>query len=239
MDAISVLKVSSDLQRPEGDTSIIFLVGNGVVFSEQTRDDWYRASTFYTEMKRSNFPDEKPLPFYRSDEAASPLGCISQYQYCIVGKSGQRQCGPLSGFFDYITNAAIAFGIADEGLTPGRATSSNRKGSRFSWTAGILSHSIGIEVADIVGHLGPRSLDSQTGLSQGVQRPLPVDQWKHDVTRWYNATMAATQAAFTGAARGISDPGFDNCTGCVSPPINAYEERMCQSQVGSSSLGYN
>lgn len=228
-----------ELNRPDGDTSIIFLVGNGVVFSEQTDDDWYRVSTFYSTARSTANHDDKRVPFYRPDEAASPLGCVSQYQYCIVGTSGERQCGPLSSSEDAVPNAAVALGIVDEGLTPGRASSSSKKGSQFSWTAEIFHHSTGIIIDDIINHLGPRSLESQIGLSGGVQGHLPVDQWKQDVTRWYNATKAATQAAFTGAARGINDLGFDDCAGCVSPAINAYEERMCRSQVRSSRLRYN
>lgn len=228
-----------DLQRPDGDTSIIFLVGNGVVFSEQTRDDWYRVSTFYSTGTTTAVHDKSRFPFYQADEAASPLGCVSQYQYCIVGTSGERQCGPLSSAEDVVPNAALAFGIIDEDLTPGRVSSSSKKGSQFSWAAEILHHSTGIGIDEIIAHLGPRSLDSQTGLSMGVQGYLPVDQWKRDVTRWYNASKAAAQAAFTGVARGISDPGFDECAGCVSPAINTYEERMCQNQVRSSCFGYS
>lgn len=173
------------------------------------------------------------------DEAASPLGCVSQYQYCIVGTSGERQCGPLSSAEDVVPNAALAFGITDEDLTPGRVSSSSKKGSQFSWTAEIFRHSTGVIIDDIISHLGPRSLESQIGLYSGIQGLLPVDQWKQDVTRWYNATKAATQAAFTGAARGVSDPGFDVCGGCVSPAINAYEEKMCQNQVRSSRFGHS
>lgn len=231
-EVTSAFKASPDLQRLDGDTSIHFLVGNGVVFSEQMRDDWYRASTVYREIVRTLDSEEQSTPSYSSDEAASPLGCVSQYQYCIIGESGERRCGPLSGYFDYLPNAALAFGIADEGLTPGRVSSSSNTGSRFSWAAGLLFNSVGILITDIVSHLGPRSLDSQAGLSQGFQGPLPVNQWKLDVARWYNATMAATQAAFTETARGISDPGFDDCAGCVSPAVNAYERKMCQDQVG-------
>lgn len=223
-----------DLHRPDGDTSIIFLVGNGVLFSEQTRDDWYRVSTLFATVTSIASHDDSRVPIYRPDEAASPLGCVSQYQYCIVGISGERQCAPLSSTEDSVPNAALAFGIVDEDLTPSRASSSSEKGSQFSWAAEILHHSTGVGIDQIIDHLGPRSLESQIGLSAGIQGQLPVDQWKHDVIRWYNATLAATQAAFTAVARGISDLGFDNCTGCVSPAINAYEERMCQNQVGSS-----
>lgn len=86
-------------------------------------------------------------------------------------------------------------------------------------------------MTDIVNHLGPRSLASQKGLTQGIQGPLEVDQWKHDVSRWYNASMAAIQASFINTVHGPSDPSFDNCTACVSPPLNTHEESMCQNQV--------
>lgn len=235
VDVDSVFEASPDLQTPNGDTSVIFLVGNGVIFTEQPRDEWYRASTVYGNITSVKNATRKAV--YRADEAASPLGCVSQYQYCIVGKPGEQQCGPLSSRTDYMVNAALAFGIADQDMTSGRPSSSSKKGSRFSWTTAILDYAIGIGIDDFVGHLGPRSLASQAGLAEGIQAPLLVDQWKYDVTRWYNATKAATQAAFTDIARGTSDPGFDNCTGCVSPTLNDYEESMCRNQVGSSLFG--
>lgn len=222
------------LQRSYGDTSIIFLVGNGISFAEKTRDDWYRASTPYGYLNSTGNAGGDAIQIYRSDEPASPLGCITQYQYCIVGGSGKRQCGPLASRADSLAKAALTFGLTDEGLTSTRSSSSGAKGSRFFWTTSILEYSTGIGMRDIVNHLGPRSLASQTGLAQGIQGPLPDDQWKHDVTRWYNASMAATQAAFTNTARGPADPGFDNCTACVSPPLNNYEESMCKNQVRSS-----
>lgn len=39
---------------------------------------------------------------HRPDEAASPLGCIKQYQYY----NAERKCGELASFYDSITTAA-------------------------------------------------------------------------------------------------------------------------------------
>lgn len=214
-------------------------MGNGVLFSEQSRDDWYRASTRYRQVNSTENAGGETFATYRSDEPASPLGCLTQYQYCIIGGSGERKCGPLASRVDSLVNAALTLGLVDENLTPIRSSSSSAKGSRFFWTTTILQYCTGIGMRDIVNHLGPRSLASQTGLAQGIQGPLAVDQWKQDVTRWYNASMAATQAAFTNTARGPADPGFDNCTECVSPPLNDYEESMCQNQVRSSRSVHN
>lgn len=201
-------------------------------------DDWYRASTPHGILNATRNSSGKTNPSYHSDEAASPLGCLSQIQYCIIGSSGERKCGPLSSEEDSFAQAALTFGFVDEDLSPIRTSSSSAKGSRFFWTTNILDYSAGLTLYDIVNHLGPRSLASQTGLTQGIQGPLPVDQWKHDVTRWYNASKAATQAAFINTAHGPFESGLGNCTRCVSPPLNAYEESMCQNQVRPSHFVY-
>jgi hypothetical protein len=65
---------------------------------------------------------------------------------------------------------------------------------------------------------------SQTLLYNGIQWPIAKDQWKADVTYWFNIILATTQAAFVDTALGPEDrPRL--------PPVNEVERNLCNSQV--------
>ncbi|KAF9634759.1 hypothetical protein BFW01_g5654 [Lasiodiplodia theobromae] len=82
-----------ELRRPDSEVFIVFLSTNRYPFVGNSSDIWYSANT--------PVPDEDSkwttVPLYQSDEAASPLGCAEQHQYCNPSLPDGENCTPLFG----------------------------------------------------------------------------------------------------------------------------------------------
>ena len=82
-----------ELLRSDGDLVLMFLSGNGVYFYEKSNDPWYRATR------------DNGNGIYQTDVAASPLGCVQQFQFC----DGGSKCGTLASLVDAAADAAPLF----------------------------------------------------------------------------------------------------------------------------------
>ncbi|KAI3326245.1 hypothetical protein HD806DRAFT_441210 [Xylariaceae sp. AK1471] len=197
---------SPKLQRNDGNSYIIFLVGNGVYFSEPSRDDWYRATTYNTEGGKSNSDSVDDL--FAFDEAASPLGCVQQFQYCYEALPEGKQCGPLASAYDS-ASAALE-------MSP-----SQKSRSQLAW---IYYQSLGATIYDVVGNLGARSLASQQSFLVGIQGPIAENQWQLDVVHWWASALALMQGSFIDRVVGPSDRRIDKY---LAPPDDI---AICSSQ---------
>lgn len=189
------------LFRPDADMYLIFLSGNGVMFYEPTDDPWYRGSIPYMKIKEVgyNITDEWSKTVYRPDEAASPMGCIQQYQYC----NAAHECGELASFYDAMATAAPFFDIPLE-VIGGYANVTGQTASRFTWFEIIMYSSY--DLLAVLIDLGAASLVSRRNFELGRLGQIPSNQWKLDVTHWWTTLLAAKQAAFVNAAHGPTDP---------------------------------
>ncbi|KAK7736866.1 hypothetical protein SLS63_003215 [Diaporthe eres] len=180
------------LFNPDGDTILIFLSSNGIQFFDMTSDPWYRA-TIPGDTVHGQQLDEG-LVVYQPEEAASPMGCVKQFQFCNPSQSSNN-CGPLASWADAQNYAAPLFGITtedfDNAIDP---PTSNVLGSRFVWLGRVLAWGQA-SIAGIISNLGPEALTSIKYLSTGVMGPLPVDQWQLDVRYWWATFLASLQAA--------------------------------------------
>lgn len=80
----------------------------------------------------------------------------------------------------------------------------------------------------VVNILRSQSLALRRNAVQNIQGPLPDDQWKLDVTNWWNISLSALQAAFVDTAYGLSNPDVFRLQ------INATssgQRSVCQNQV--------
>ncbi|KAI1178281.1 hypothetical protein F4777DRAFT_111500 [Nemania sp. FL0916] len=152
-------KLIPELTRLDGDTTILFLSGNGVVFTQRMDDDWYRAT------KSSNHLASPPAPQYRTaympDIAASPMGCVEQWQWCDSAyPSDAAHCGPLASLEDSVYGAGPLFKISQEDLaSDSRPSSSDPFKARFLWPAESITMSP-IALPQVISHLGAKSLAS-------------------------------------------------------------------------------
>ncbi|KUJ14079.1 uncharacterized protein LY89DRAFT_152692 [Mollisia scopiformis] len=218
---------STPLLRPDGDVSVIFLSGNGIFFNGPMDDDWYRATTFGQKLAHTaDMSSEGIVEAYIPTEAASPMGCVEQWQWCNSAYPKEEGCGPLAGLLDSILGAAPFFNLTEEDLAPERPVSPTASGTRLIWPA--LMQLFGENnVGELLNQLGAQSLASQSLLTSGLQGPLPKNQWQLDVTNWFNTVLASIQALYVNTAIGTTDPGLVQNQ---YPPLNEQERKVCNSQ---------
>jgi hypothetical protein len=218
---------NQDLNRADGDVTVFFLEGNGVVFLEPVHDDWYRATVPSIDLLDQIGGGSHAS--YQPEEAASPLGCVSQYQFCNPALPEDRQCGPLASNYDAMIKSAPTFGLTEEEIAT-NDTGKDATSSRYLWLAEIISASLQY-TPNIVQSLQAQALVSSQSLQVGVQGPLPNNQWQIDVAHWWATELASLQLAFVSAARGQTDSVID---AFLMGPQDSYQQDFCNSQVGHS-----
>ncbi|KAI0435284.1 hypothetical protein F5Y09DRAFT_349536 [Xylaria sp. FL1042] len=226
------LSPQTGLRRPDADIFLIFLSGNGVQTASPTNDSWYRSNVPSVHQIAEEGRDGVAIA-YVPEEAGSPLGCASQVQVC-KGPSGENNsCTVLGSTTDAWTGAAALFGVKETNLSEYQSFdpliamyADDEDASRYFWLAGIYANYPSAITQPIL-KLGYQSLDSYKNYFSGVQGQLEDDQWKLDVTSWWNISMALQQASFVDSAFGPTYPGIyqlkQNAT-------NAGQKSICQNQ---------
>ncbi|KAI0435510.1 hypothetical protein F4803DRAFT_557926 [Xylaria telfairii] len=242
-----------ELKRSDGDLTLIFLSGNGVVFAREMNDEWYRATKpgveFYTPGKSGKQQS------YHPDVAASPMGCLEQWQWCNTAYPREVGCGPLASFIDSAHGAAPLFNLTSKDLDPNRPSTSIVSGARLIWQL-LITVGYPTSIADTLGFLGVRALASNPHFFAGIQFDLPSNQWQLDVLNWWSIILASIQASWScviiydivdilpevhklilgsgdlrfidvDAALGTTDPEFLQL---LSPPLNNEERKLCNNQ---------
>ncbi|KAI8623054.1 hypothetical protein F5Y19DRAFT_405056 [Xylariaceae sp. FL1651] len=211
-----------EIRRQDGDVLLIFLSGNGVLFDEPMDDEWYRATAVARNITVQAGQYQYKTVSYISTEAASPMGCVEQFQWCNTALPKQTRCGPLASYFDSINGAAPLFHLTGSDLDPdSRPSSITADGTRLIWPL-LIQWSGAFGPVDVISKLGSKALASQSLLSQGTQLPLPRNQWQLDVMNWFNVTLASLQTSFVNAALGVADQKWS--------PLNIQEKRLCHTQ---------
>ncbi|KAG6359856.1 hypothetical protein INS49_010909 [Diaporthe citri] len=215
----------SELFRDDGDLTIAFLVGNGVWYSEKTTDPWYRG-TVPSETWRWLSPNSTDEVAYTPDEAASPLGCLQQFQICNVD---ENHCGPLKGFYDYQFHSASVFNISEEAIENDELfVENNPLGQRFQWFTGVMAYGGSIDIFRALSQLGAYSLSSQSSMRQGYMGLLAENQWQLDVERWWSIGLASMQAGMVDVAVGPTEAALQPYT--IHPPSSYIQDSFCNSQ---------
>lgn len=210
---------------PDGDTVLIFLSSNGIQFYDKTSDPWYRATVPGDKVYAQNM--REGLVVYQPEEAASPMGCIQQFQFCNPSLSSNN-CGPLASWADAQNYAAPLFGITTEDLENEiDPPTSNIMGSRFVWLTQVLAFGQ-VSIEGVVLDLGPEALTSIKYLTSGVMGSLPINQWQLDVRYWWATYLASLQQAVVNTARGPTDPTVDPYKVLPSGP---HARNICNNQV--------
>lgn len=213
------------LFNPDGDTLLIFLTSNGIEYYDITNDPWYRATIPADTIMTEYTGDD--VVVYQPEEAASPMGCVRQFQFCNPSLSSNN-CGPLASWADAQVEAAPLFGITKEDYQSEVApTTSNNIGSRYVWLLTVLTFAQA-SIGDVIYSLGPEALTSLKYLNQGIMGPLPNNQWQLDVRFWWATHLASLQAAVANTAHGPTDPALDPYEVL---PINSHARDMCNNQV--------
>lgn len=158
----------------------------------------------------NNTGDSGSTQVYRQNEAASPLGCASQWQFC---NAYETACGPLASFEDALAGASPAF--------EGDAA------DRLSW----FIDSLDIDEGTLPGMLEEaqdNALLSTQSLSSGYQgAALPDNQWQLEVTNWFAICLAYMQQTLLETVSGAASTGSALT---LNSPDTAAAKMLCQSQ---------
>ncbi|KAI1809712.1 hypothetical protein GGS20DRAFT_263862 [Poronia punctata] len=179
----------SDIAREDADIHLIFLSGNGVIFTEPSKDPWYYLNNISSPFNLST--DGRPEGMYVPKEPASPLACATQYQFCNTASRGTSRCGPLTGLHDAIAGAARFFNTTSTKL--GGQSRGSDTAARFRYFTTIFPSLSPSEMFALLSQLGPTALSSQRDLSSGLQGNIASDQWQLDVSHWWDISMAIRQ----------------------------------------------
>ncbi|KAF2727856.1 hypothetical protein EJ04DRAFT_505057 [Polyplosphaeria fusca] len=206
-----------ELQVNGSDLLLFFLSADRVGYVGEVNDPWYSAHRSSGQVRSSGTGDDM-AETYERDEAASPLGCVSQFQVCVPVGNGKKECSPLAGFNNQ---------DSIENLT-------EKQSNMNLW---ILFSSIApYTVSEIVSFLGADSLTSTYTLDNNMQMPLPDNQWQLDVQRWFDITLAAMQQAAVDTAVGPSNP---EVLKVYTRPNTTTEKYYCKNQKIRSSAYAN
>ncbi|OTA96309.1 hypothetical protein M434DRAFT_375138 [Hypoxylon sp. CO27-5] len=208
----------SELRRPDGDLVVLFLSGNGVAFTESSHDDWYRATAPYGNVSSEGFAGQHYM--YRMSEAASPLGCIEQYQLCTTSPAW---CSPLASLSDTHEAARRKLGNITTMAANGNVTTSVIY-QRLEWLTRVQVAAFG-DLYSVANILGSHALASQQRLTNSIQGPLVDNQWKVDITQMWEIGLAALQKAFLTSASNVSDPELAKAQ---LRPTNQEQYDICQ-----------
>ncbi|KAI1364789.1 hypothetical protein F5Y08DRAFT_353259 [Xylaria arbuscula] len=199
---ISVSIANYDL-RNDADLVLIFLSGDGVVFSQYSDDEWYYLNPDPITIFLDG-PSTVPTRLYIPTEPASPLGCTSQYQFCNTAIPGTSGCGPLASLRDAIAGASPLFDI-----TYAEFQNNSVRGetaARFLYFTNMYFSSAAANIGDILEHLGATALTSQRSLQAFIQGPIASNQWQQDVAHWWDISMAIQQSQSLDQAYSPDDP---------------------------------
>lgn len=220
----------SELSRDDGDLTIAFLVGNGVQYMERVADPWYRGTVPNGKWQFVQSPVSTAPVVYRPEEAASPLGCLQQYQICNVD---ENHCGPLKGWGDYLFQSASVFNVSEEAVENAEFVENNPLGQRLIWFATIVAYVGHMAILKALGALGAYSLSSQSSMTGGIMGSLAENQWQFDVERWWATGLASLQAAMVDVAVGPTEAALQPYT--IPAPTSYIQHSFCNSQVGTVS----
>lgn len=208
------------LARSDADIALYFLSSPGVISTEPSGDKWFRTTAA---IGGKGSPGGGPgNTIYGPDVPASPLACAKQYQFC---HADQDRCGPLASYTDALIGAAPMFGTTIDILNNGNIT--EPIAGRFYRLTKTL-HEFPIQFMTF-GDLGSESLLAQQKLGDGIQGPLPDDQWQREITLWWATTLAGLQTFFVQTAAGVRFPGLEQYRGFE--PLEEFEKDMCKNQA--------
>lgn len=202
-----------DLQPPMADITLLFLSANDIAFAEPSDDSWYSAHVPFA-MMTDGFSGN--MSVYLRDDPVRVLGCSLQHQYCNPSLKPDIRCTPLTAH-DPVYELAESL------------WQTTKQKALFNWFGTAIRQGVS-HIPRIVEDLGVSSLTSRYKLSQGMQGPLPTNQWQLDVQNWFLTMLAHLQSAMVETATGPIDA---DVTQWLERPQTSEARLACRSQVGN------
>jgi hypothetical protein len=204
----------SELQAYAADIELLLLSANDISYKEAVDDQLFAAHQPYTEKLINPFNNTFKKQVYLRDEPARALGCASRDQYCRgTGKAG-ASCTPLAGRY-----------LAQR-LTIGLWHTESEM-ALFNWVAWLWIHPYS-GVLRVPGDLGESALKARFSKFNGVQDPLPANQWQKEVEYWFMTSLAMLQRRALERVMGPLGPETNKTFFQLTAPK---ERSFCRNQV--------
>ena len=191
------------------------LAPNSVIYEAPVDDPFFAATTPYY-LPTGDGVNET---YYSADQYVTALACADQHQFC---NPSNGKCTPLSGASQVFT------------YLPGLDLNDAQASTAITMEVTISF----INTYDSVHSRGSNALRASETLDQGIQIPLPNNQWMTEVSTWFAVAMAKLQQKTVQYATG---PSYVPEGLTLVAPENIYQERICnntkiQSQSGTTSF---
>lgn len=206
------IELISELWKPNGAVSLLFLDASEVIYVNKTEDPWFSATTLFDNSSSDSSTDGTG-PFV-ADEPVGVMGCVTQRLYC--NPNLPEDVGCIDGFAidDHQSSLDLFQSVwpdaNDQSVMHGFVNTLNNQGL-------LDDH-----------YFMPSSptLLSRSTLAFNLQlAAIPKDRWQDEREHLYKASLAAIQSAMVDHARGLD---FSTSTYCEG---ERECRRMCRSQV--------
>jgi hypothetical protein len=195
--------------RTDADVSLYFLAFNTIHFSSSVDDPWFSAHLKFQETVNSD-SETLNVTWYNADFLVTALGCADQHQYC---NPNTGNCTPLSGWV-IVDNAQQNLGFNDY----------------QSQTYDLIANPAqDYPPYASVAYQGSSALIVLETVFQGIQGPLPNNQWTIEVSSWFATSLASLQRYPVDIASGPSDIDT-SAGGLITLADDAIEESLCNNQ---------
>jgi len=172
-----------ELRRKDADLSLFFLAFNNIAYPAPVDD------LFFTSHRWEN-TSITGKGLYYGDKIASVMGCIDQHQICNPNGQNGPRCTALDASGVTHLHEPDRLGFSD-------------LQSNISFI--IESLILNTDLARSTGGHGAGSLVAQRTVYDGVNVPLPSNQWHIEVGNWFNIALAGLQHAVVQYATGPPD----------------------------------
>ncbi|KAF2108812.1 hypothetical protein BDV96DRAFT_670390 [Lophiotrema nucula] len=196
-----------ELLIPDADISVYLLSSNDIQFMVPVKDPWFSAST---PGPKAGFGTQNGVAYLRDDPART-MACVETYQFCNPALPDNSSCTILGGIRQAFQQASGLY-----------ADTSKRE--QVAWSLAAIQYmAAGFhDISDVLGSLLARNM-----LVQGVQAPLPDNQWELELEYWFKLTLADLQRTIMDQAVAPTDPGLRQL---VIPPTIPEQKAVCASQ---------
>ena len=216
----------SQLNRNDTDVILAFLSANSIAHNTLVEDPWFSAHSYPFEVKvdsdeyNGDSAGTQNGTIYFRDSPVTVLGCTEGHQVCKLNRVSSSGCTPLIGA------TALPDALESVDLNDAQAAAANV----------IVSASVSTGIAQVLEALGASALLARQTIYNGVQGPLPNNQWTLEVESWVNTVLAQLQRAVLEYATG---PSNLNLLPFLKRPANPFEQNLCRNQIARTGQAQN
>ncbi|KAI0445094.1 hypothetical protein F4803DRAFT_548505 [Xylaria telfairii] len=198
------------MNNNQGDGTITFLSSNSVAFRNPCDDPVFAA---HAPISLATYDGTA----YLQDNLAGVLGCLEQYQMC---SPASNTCSIVGGIDDVLQV------INKMPLTPIQVSTANVTANALDFFGGMFS---------VTNATRSPILAATQRLVDGIQLPLPSNQWQIEVQLWHSIVMSMIQYRLLEYTIG---PNNEDLQKYVPTPPTPERQALCKRQRVHTSQGF-